>query len=327
MHVTVLYFDGCSAISSLGAYDLLMKANVYAKMINHSQRNDDLFDITLAGVSKKRVAGLGGVSISTHEAFKNITDTDLVIIPAIDEPTEEIINKNMKAVDWISKMYDAGADIASICTGAFILAETGLVDNKSVTTHWIAEDFFRRRYPKVTLALGNIILDEGRICSSGGASSFLNLVLYLIEKYGSKDLASFCSKIFLVDPNKGNQNSYAIFGIQKNHNDPAILKVQQYIEENYTGDLNVSTLSEQIYVSRRNFIRKFKRATGNTPLEYIQRVRVEAAKRELESSSNTINEIVQNVGYEDNASFRRLFQKYTGLTMSDYRNRYQVVYN
>ncbi len=327
MRVSILHFDSCSAISSIGAYDLLMKANSYVQMFNTTNKEKVLFDVELVGVSKKKVNALGGLSLNVHTTIKKITNTDLVIIPAIDDPTEEIILKNKKAITWIKQMYEKGSDLASICTGAFILAETGLVNHKTVTTHWIAKDFFEERYPKVKLNIDNIIIDQGRICSSGGASSFLNLLLYIIEKYGSKDLASFCSKVFLVDPNKGNQNSYAIFGIQKNHNDTSILKSQQYIEKNYPSQLNVNNLSELAYSSRRNFIRKFKKATGNTPLEYIQRVRVEAAKRELESSLNTMNEIVRNVGYEDVPSFRKLFQKYTGLSMSKYRNRYQVVYN
>lgn len=325
MKISILIFEGCSTISPLGAYDLLLKANGYARSFYEQNGNTPLFDVQLVGVHRKKVAGVGGIAVHAHRTIKEINETDLVLIPALDDRIEEGIEENKDCIPWLQKMFDQGADLTSICTGAFILAETGLLDYKRCTTHWITRDLFRQRYPKIKLCIDKIIVDEGRICSSGGAASFLNLILYLIEKYGSKDISVFCSKIFLVDINKSNQNSYAIFGPQKNHHDNDILKVQQYIESNFAKPINLEKLSDLAYSSTRNFIRRFKKATGNTPSEYIQRVRVEAAKRDLESSSKTVGQIVLNVGYEDVPYFRKLFQKYTGLSMRKYRDRYQIM--
>ena len=314
-------FDNCTAISSLGSYDLLHKANYYARLNNNFQ--SDLFNAELVGIHSKKIAEVNGISVNVHNIINEVKETDLLIIPGIDDLIEETIDNNKKCLDWIRNIYYRGADVASICTGAFILAETGLADNKTMTTHWIAEDLFKIRYPGVKLAINKIIVDEGQICSSGGATSFMNLMLYLIEKYGSKELSNFCSKVFLVDKNKSSQNSYAIFSTQKNHSDENILKTQQFIEKNYSESINIDSLSEIAFTSKRNFIRRFKKATGNTPKEYIQRVRIEAAKRNLEATSSTILEIIDQVGYEDYSSFRKLFLRYTGLSMSKYRLKYQ----
>ncbi len=323
MKVSILAFDGCAAISSLGTYDLLKKANTFYQMSNPENR-EDIFDVELVGVNSKSVPEVGGVSIQTTTTITSIKRTDLVIIPAVDDRVEAAIENNRKCLSWIKNMYKNGADIASICTGCFILAETGLLDNRSATTHWIMQDEFTARYPAVDLKIQSIIVDEGRLCSSGGATSFINLVLHLIEKHCSRDLAVLCSKIFLADANKGSQNNYAIFRPQKNHDDEDILKVQNYIEKNLAHTLDTVKLSSVVAQSKRTFIRRFKKATGNTPLEYVQRVRVEAAKKELESSSNNIAEIIHSVGYEDYSSFRKIFQRYTGFPMSKYRSRYRM---
>jgi transcriptional regulator GlxA family with amidase domain len=228
------------------------------------------------------------------------------------------------AVPWLRRMHERGADLASMCTGAFVLAETGLLDGRAATTHWIAHDLFRARYPLVTLRPERIIVDEGRLITSGGATSFLNLVMYLAEKFLGAATAQAASKMFLIDLNKGAQTAYAIFSTQKTHGDAAVLRAQAMIEEGAGGSLSVAGLASSVAVSPRQFIRRFKAATGNTPVEYIQRVRVEAAKKHLETSSLGWGEIVQRVGYEDLASFRRVFVKYVGISPTEYRKRYQL---
>lgn len=324
MKISILVFDNCTAISSLGSYDLLVKANRWAADHGVVSPGEDLFELELVGVNGKRAMEVGGISINVPKTIDEIDETDLVIIPGIDENIEKALEDNYSAVPWIRKMYDRGASLASMCTGCFVLAETGLLNGKSATTHWIAENEFKERYPEVDLLIQNIIVDEGRICSCGGATSFMNLILYLVEKYGGSPLARFSSKVFLLDMKKENQKSYAIFSVQKQHNDETILNMQKYIESRYGEKLEIEALARKANSSRRNFIRRFKSATGNTPIEYIQRVRVEAAKKELEKGWKSISEIISEVGYEDASSFRKIFSRHTGLTMSRYRERYHL---
>ncbi len=324
MKISILVFDDCSAISSLGSYDIFKKANCFARDLGITDNKTALFDIEMVSVRNREVSELDGILLRVHKTISDVDHTDLVVIPGIDNDVVSVIEENSDVFPWLLDQYEQGADIASLCTGAFILAETGLLNKRKATTHWALSDLFTQRYPEVSLRAQNIIVDEGRICSCGGATSFLNLILYLIEKYGGRELALLCSKAFLVDRNNTNQNGYAIFSTQKNHSDSDILKIQEYIDIHYASPLSVKALADLVFTSQRTFMRKFKSATGNSPLEYIQRVRVESAKKQLETSTHPINQIIGNVGYEDLPSFRKLFSRMVGLSMSKYRSRYQI---
>jgi transcriptional regulator GlxA family with amidase domain len=231
------------------------------------------------------------------------------------------MRENRQAVDWVRKAYDSGASVASVCTGAFLLAEAGILDGRAATTHWIAQNLFRQRYPRVRLLGDRIIVDEGRVCTSGGATSFLNLMMYLVEKYRGADVARLASRVFLIDLHKASQNAYATFGAQKDHNDREVLEAQSIIGERFRQPLRVSALAREVAVSPRHFARRFKTATHDTPAAYIKRVRVEAAKRLLEDGRAPISEVAVEVGYEDIASFRRIFRRETGLPPTEYRRR------
>lgn len=220
-------------------------------------------------------------------------------------------------------MYEQGADIASLCTGAFLVAETDLLAGKVATTHWIAVDLFQRKYPNIQLLHEQIIVDAGRIYSCGGAMSFVNLIMYLVEKFCGSEIALLAAKMFLIDLNKGPQHSYAIFSTQKHHHDDEILRAQRWIETHYNKKLTVEKVAGHVAMSKRHFIRRFKHATGNTPLEYLQRVRVESVKKQLEAGKGSIETIVRSVGYDDMASFRKIFIRHTGLSPTEYRRRYE----
>lgn len=325
MKVAILSFDQCTTISSIGSYDMLNKVNEFAREMGIAKKDQSLFEVDLVGINGKVIQGVGGIAVTANKSIEEIDSTDLIIISAIDNSVDAVIENNSGVFPWIRKMYDQGASVASLCTGAFVLAETGLLDNKSATTHWLLKDLFTQKFPSVQLKVDKIIVDEGRLMSSGGATSFLTAILYLVEKYGGKELAGFTSKVFLIEPNRSPQNSFAIFSPQKEHNDGSILKVQQYIEENYSTHLPADSLAELASMSKRTFLRKFKAATGNTPLEYLQRVRVEAAKKELERTEKNVDHIIENIGYEDLPSFRKLFSRYTGFSMSQYRKRFRML--
>ena len=202
-----------------------------------------------------------------------------------------------------------------------MLAEAGLLDGKTATTHWAAQDLFRRRYPRVRILPEQIVVDHGRICTSGGATSFLTLTAYLVEKYRGPEAARAMAKIFLIDINKGPQTAYAIFSTQKNHEDRPILEAQEMIERHGSRVHSVAELAVRVNMSTRNFIRRFKTATGNTPIEYIQRVRVESAKHALESGSEPVDSVASRIGYEDVGSFRTVFKRVTGVSPTEYRKR------
>ena len=238
----------------------------------------------------------------------------MIIISSITGNIENALEKNKPLIDWIkTKRIENDAEVASLCRSAFILAETGLLNGKSCATHWAVHQQFENKYPKIHLLPDKIISEDNGIYSSGGAYSFLNMIIYLIEKYYGRETAIWCSKMAEIDFDRINQNQFVIFNGQKDHNDETIKEVQTYIEENFEEKISVEGLAKKFAISNRNFIRRFKKATQNTPYEYIQRVKVEVAKKSFESSTLNINQVMYNVGYNDEKAFRKTFKKYTGL--------------
>jgi transcriptional regulator GlxA family with amidase domain len=244
-------------------------------------------------------------------------------VTAISGDLEKQIQKNKAFIPWIRKQrIENDSEIASLCKGALLLAETGLLNGKSCATHWTVHDKFKQRYPQVNLIPEKIISEDNGIYSSGGAYSFLNFMLYLIEKYCGRETAIWCSKVSEIEFDRNDQGHFMIFQGQKEHNDSSIKKAQVFIEENYEIKLNIDEIARQFNISNRNFLRRFKKATSNTPLEYIQRVKIEAAKKRLESSTLNIQEVMYGVGYSDEKAFRSVFKKYTGLSPLAYRSKY-----
>ena len=266
----------------------------------------------------------GAFAIHCNATLDEIKKTDLIIIAAITPNNIAYVLKNNYAfIPWIREQrLKHQAEIASLCVGAFFLAETGLVDNKQCATHWAVIDAFKQLYPQINVLPEKIVTDQEGIYSSGGAYSFLNLLLHLVRKYCGQEAAIFASKFFEIEMDRENQNQFAIFKGQKEHPDDLIKQAQVFIENNLAKKLSVEALATMVAISRRNFIRRFKKATANTPLEYIQRVRVEAAKKKLESTDQNVNEVMFNVGYTDTKAFRTVFKKYTGLTPMAYKNKY-----
>jgi transcriptional regulator GlxA family with amidase domain len=206
--------------------------------------------------------------------------------------------------------------------GAFLLAATGLLKGRKCATHWGAANDFRKLFPEVNLVSDRIITDEGGIYSSGGALSFWNLLLYIVEKYTDRDIAIFASKFYEIEMDRDSQSSFLIFNGQRDHGDAAVKKVQEFIECNYHDKLTVDKLSDMTAVSRRSLERRFKSATGNTVSQYIQRVRIEAAKKSLETSRKNVNEVMYEAGYSDTKAFRTIFSRIAGMSPMDYRHRY-----
>jgi transcriptional regulator GlxA family with amidase domain len=281
-----------------------------------------LFDVKLVGISKEVSLMNGLVSVHPQMLLEEVRATDLIIIPAIGRNFQEAITKNETFLPWLVQHYKNGAEIASLCTGAFLLASSGLLNGKKCSTHWLFANEFRMMFPEVKLVDGCIITEDDRIYSSGGANSYWNLLLCLIEKYTNREMAILAAKFFAIDINRDSQSSFMVFQGQKNHNDEAVKNAQNYMEGNFQGKITVDHLAEKFAVGRRSFERRFKKATNNTVIEYFQRLKVEAAKRCFESSRKNITEVMYDVGYTDAKAFRDVFKKITGLSPIDYRNKY-----
>jgi transcriptional regulator GlxA family with amidase domain len=281
-----------------------------------------VFEVEYVGLNPYVPANNGEYTIKTDRLLKEVRKTDLLIIPPTFGDTSKGIQANSEAIPYFKKLHAGGASLASLCIGAFLLAETGLLDGKKCSTHWAHIQEFRGRYPNVEVEDGAIITEYGNIYSSGGANSLWNLVLYLIEKYSDRETAVMISKYFALDIGRDSQAQFAIFRGQRNHKDTDIQQVQDYIEHHYEDKISIETLANLISAGRRTFERRFKEATNNTPIEYIQRVRIEAAKLSFEASRKNVSEIMFDVGYTDTKAFRDIFKKITGLTPIEYRNKF-----
>ena len=281
-----------------------------------------LFNVKLVGLTKEIKLNNGLFSIHADKLLDEVGTTDLIFIPALSGDMKTALELNKEFIPWIAEQYYRGAEVASLCVGAFILASTGLLRGKKCSTHWLFANEFRAMFPDVTLVDGNIITEEHGLYSSGGATSYWNLLLYLVEKYTDRDTAILASKFFAIDIDRNSQSAFMMFQGQKEHDDAEIKHAQAFIEENFNDKITVDELADMNALGRRSFERRFKKATNNTVVEYIQRVKIEAAKRALEKSRKNISEVMFDVGYTDTKAFRDVFKKITGLTPIEYRNKY-----
>jgi transcriptional regulator GlxA family with amidase domain len=321
-HISILIPKGAILGSLEGSRQLFTQVNQFFL----SMGKEPAFKVELVGLEKETPISGGCFTVNSNVLMGDVKKTDLIIIPALDGEITGAIENNKAFLPWIIEQYNNGAEVASLCMGAFLLASTGLLKGKSCATHWMAANQFRTMFPDVNLVTEKIITDEQGIYSSGGAFSYLNLILYLIEKFAGRDMAILSSKVFAIEMERTNQSSFIIFQGQKDHTDDPIKKAQEFIEKNYQEKLSVEQIASMFALGRRNLERRFKKATANTVAEYIQRVKIEAAKVSLESSRDNVNEVMYNVGYTDNKAFRTTFKRITGLSPIDYRNKYQREY-
>ena len=321
-HISILVPLGNSIVDTIIApYNLFKMANTYHQRLNGL--SEPLFSVDLVGINDQPVTYQNLFTINPTASIESVQKTDLIIISPISGNLEKGVKDNQSFVEWIKKQRIVNdSELASLCKGAFLLAETGLVNGKNCATHWTAHDLFKQRYPDVKLIPESIICEDNGIYSSGGAYSILNFTLYLIERYFGRETAIWISKISEIEFDRVSQSEFIIFSGQKEHSDEPIKGAQEFIENNFEQKLNIETIAESVYLNSRSFLRRFKKATSNTPLEYIQRVRVEAAKKKLESTTDTIMEIMFSIGYNDEKAFRKTFKKYSGLSPKEYQMKY-----
>ncbi len=318
-HISILIPLGHTSLVNIeGTHQIFSEVNGLLK----SMGKEELFNVHLVGISKETKQSNGLFTVNPDLLLYDVPKTDLIIIPALHGDPRKALERNKEFIPWILKQYKEGAEIASFCIGSFFLAGTGLLKGKQCTTHWRFANEFRKMYPEINLLDDKIMTEESGIYTSGGAYSYLNLLLYLVEKYAGREIAVVTAKAFMIDIERNSQSPFIMFKGQKEHDDESIKKAQEFIESNYQEKITVNQIASMLALSRRNLERRFKKATSNTVAEYLQRVKIEAAKISLESSRENVNEVMYKVGYNDPKAFRNTFKKLTGLSPIQYRSKY-----
>ena len=320
LEVTILGLYNSMATTIFGPMDILNQAGRLWNRVSKSPQTP-FFDVSIASADGKPIQCLNKVLIQPHCSIESIQKTDLIIIASATY-IEEILQTSPELLPWLRRQYNQGAHVASICTGAFLLAETGLLDGKSATLHWGFTEMFRRRYPLVNLKQDKMFIDQGRLYCSAGVNAGMDLSLYLVEKFCGRQTAVQSAKTMILDLGRELQTPYISFLFPKDHGDPLVVRAQEWIEQHYTQLIDYERLAGEFRMSRRSLERRFKQATGVTPLVYLQQLRVETAKSLLEDGSRTFNEITYQVGYEDIPFFRKVFVKLTGLRPKEYQQRF-----
>src|SRR5215475_6988702 len=319
--VVIAALSGTASIGTAGLMDALNKADLLQPL--HSGRPAErVFGVRLAGLDGGTVSCRDGVTLHPSMAAADVTAPDLVVVPGLDDDLAASFTENRPWVPWLARWHAAGAKLAGSCTGAFLVADTGLLDGRQATTHWIFADELRRRYPAVNVTADQMIVDNGDVITSGGATAFLNLVLYLVERFAGHDRANLAAKVLLVDGNRASQLPYIAFGRDRSHNDTMVHQVQQHIDLHLDDTLPITELAARFGLSERTLSRRFVAATGHGPQAYLQRARIQHAIRLLETTNDPIDQVRRDAGYNDPAAFRRVFKQATGLAPSSYRDAY-----
>ncbi len=322
MNVYILGFDQSYATTIVSLMDIFYRAE--QNVLESRQPSAPAkMSVRLVSIDGKPILCKNNMLLNVYGSIEEIREADIIIITSIHK-----IDTNWSEyrflVDWLKERYQRGSALASVCTGAFLLAETGLLDGKDATTHWIASDHFRERYPKIRLKAEKLIVNHGDLYCSGGVGSSVDLAYYLVEKYLGHSLAARTAKFFIHDFRRRSQHAYEIFNKKTDHTDMQILRTQKWINDHLTDSPNMGQLLKVACLSQRTFERRFKKATGDSPLAYLQRLRVETAKQQLETTNLTFDEISYQMGYKNSGSFRKIFVKWVDLLPSEYRERFQA---
>ncbi len=327
--ITMIAYDGCLFSSLELLADAFTISNLWHKKLNAEDPTKEpkagsLFETKVATINGEPFVTNSGITVQPDYALRDVGGTDLMLIApylfgvhAFPEAISELISP-------LISHYENGVRIGAICTAAFILARTGLLDGKIATTNWQVRKSFRKEFPNVILKPDRILTEDHGLICTGAATSQYNLALHIIENFGSQELVRTCSKVFLVDPRRISQTPYIITNFKKSHGDDKILTAQNWMEENFVNTITIDSIAQHIGMSPRHFKRRFKSATNETPLAYLHQIRIEVAKKELEGTKHNIDEITHRVGYEDSGTFRRLFKKLTSLSPREYRDKFST---
>jgi transcriptional regulator GlxA family with amidase domain len=315
--VSVFAFDGCMTSAVTGLLDALQIANLWALTLNVSQANP--FVTSIVAPSTSTVRGSGGFMIPAIP-MADAPRPDIAVVPPIMAPIQETLAANQEIVQWLRSPH--GAVVASVCAGAFFLAEAGLLSGRRATTNPAFASLFRQSYADVELVPEERLVDTGQVLCAGSTTAFLDLGVYLIDRFVGHEVAVLTAKTLCVDKNHRSQLPYFLYVAPKDHGDSAVLAQQAWLEEHYVKPLDTDALAQRGAMSQRSLNRRFRTATGMTPGEYLHRIRVEAAKRLLETSDLSVDQVTSQVGYQDARSFSRLFRSFSGLAPTEYRTRF-----
>lgn len=327
LDVTVVLLDAGYASTAIGPIEVFHSAGLLWNSL-HGEALQPRFRVRTASIDGGSVTSPYSLSLKPEFAIHNIKRTDIIILPACGLDMQDRIARNASLLPWLRKWHSRGAYIAGICTGVAFLAESGLLDGRQATTHWAVADTLSQRYPKVLWRPEQFVTEDGGVFCSGGVYASIDLSLYLVEKFCGHEIALQCAKALLVSMPRSRQSGYSVLPLSPPHSDDKISQTEEYLQEHFDGDVSIDNLADRVGMGPRNFIRRFKAATGRLPGAYIQMLRVSAAKELLERGAASIQTVCSKTGYEDIAFFRSLFKRHTGMTPAEYRNRFaQMSFN
>ena len=321
LDVTVVLLDAGYASTAIGPIEVFYSAGLLWNRL-HGDAGEPRFRVRTASVDGKSVGSLCGLRISPELAIRDIRRTDIIVLPASGLEVQERILRHTRLLPWLRKWHSRGAYIAGICSGVAFLAESGILDGRQATSHWALADELRERYPKVRWRPEQFVTEDGRVCCSGGVYASIDLSLYLVEKFCGHEIALQCARSLLVSMPRSRQSGYSVLPLSRPHSDERIRLAEEHLQQNFMRGLSIDSVAARISMSPRNFIRRFKRATGRLPGAYLQTLRISQAREMLEHGEIPIHKVCADVGYEDAAFFRDLFRRHTGMTPTEYRERF-----
>jgi transcriptional regulator GlxA family with amidase domain len=324
VHVSLVVFRECDPSILYGVFDTLWAAG---RDFNDASGSALLFEPRIVSAERQPMELVTGVTIVPQDSIADVEQTDVVFVPNVMLTTPASLRAlDRRLLVWIKRMHGQGSQIYSACGGSLVLAEAGLLGGQEATTHWTYAPLFRQEFPDVALHVERLLVQTGQghsLVCSGGASSWQDLALLMVAKYGGTEEAIRMSKLFLYQWHRDGQLPYASMMQNVKHGDTAITRCQQWIAQNYDKADIVAEVARQSGLPKRTFDRRFKAATGYSPLSYIQALRIEEAKHMLETTDIAVDAVSRQVGYEDAASFRRLFRRLAGMNPGDYRRKLQ----
>lgn len=323
MDVTVLFLDATFSSTAIGPMEVFRHTGTLWNEFT-GKEPAPRFRVTTASADGRPVQCDGGIQIRTEAAVSEVNKVDLIFIPSTGPSVDDVVERNEAVIPWLRRWHKRGAAIASVCSGVGLMAATGLLDGKRATTHWGLAPRFREKYPRVIWTPEFMVTEDGNVYTGGGVNASLDLSLYLVERFCGHDVAMQTAKALLIETPRAWQAGFGIVPMKTEHSDEAVSKAQEWLHNNFHETFPLDEPARKAGMSLRNFIRRFKHATGDSPLHYLQKLRVAAAKRLLESDHRSMQEISAAVGYQDVVFFRKLFQRHTGDSPSEYRRRFGV---
>ena len=323
--VIIVGFDGVLGSVLAGALDLFSFTGVsWQRFLD--EEVEPRFDVQIASLGGTDIRCSNRLIMRAHCDIQEVTECDLLLIPTIGDSIDKVLSQNSALISHLQRLANTKADIASNCSGAFFLAKAGLLDGKVATTHWGYASKFKTDFPLVDLQENQFVTQSknqsGNIFCAAGGSAFYDLGLLLIERYCGREISTQVAKTQIIDSKRGNQNSYTNVTLHKPHSDQLVKQVQEFIEENFRQPMQVSNLAAMVNITPRTLNRRFQSCVTMRPIEYIQAVRIEQAKRLLELGDVTIKSLAEQVGYDDISSFTRLFKRATELTPKEYQDKF-----